>query len=210
MDRSPVAATGAVGPRDFSPVGPRLDARRARLRRSPAMSHSSVRRCSWTLCLLLAACGDNSGDEGDETTGTTVPATDASTGTSTGGTTEITTDPTTGGTTDATTGGTNDGTTDAPTTGSACPTYEDFGKPFIDAYCIRCHSETKVGPDRNGAPPGRDFDTLELVLPQAEKMILFAGAPAPDDINTFMPIGEPKPTDAERTQLAEWLTCEGG
>ena len=51
-------------------------------------------------------------------------------------------------------------------TGSVCPstptlTYVNFGKPFMDTYCIDCHSSTKTGAARHGAPAFHDYDTVE-------------------------------------------------
>jgi len=98
-------------------------------------------------------------------------------------------------------------------TGATCPdgstlTYESFGKPFMDKYCVRCHSsELKTEIDRMYAPPGHDFDQFEGILGVAEHVDQKAAA-GPDKVNTAMPPSGAKPTMEEREQLGEWLACE--
>lgn len=98
-------------------------------------------------------------------------------------------------------------------TGSTCPsdstlTYDNFGAPFMDAYCTRCHSSELVGGDRHGAPSDRNFDTLEGIIDSAERIDKQAAA-GPDAVNTFMPRdGGDAPSEEERRDLGEWLACE--
>jgi uncharacterized membrane protein len=98
-------------------------------------------------------------------------------------------------------------------TGATCPTsstltYESFGKPFMEAYCTRCHSSTLKGAAaRHDAPAGHDFDTLEGILVVAEHVDEYAAA-GPAATNRIMPPEAPRPTDEERAQLGEWLACE--
>src|SRR5678815_587424 len=40
----------------------------------------------------------------------------------------------------------------------------NFGKTFMDAYCIQCHSSSLARSQRNGAPLYHDFDSLLGVL----------------------------------------------
>src|SRR5262245_50743690 len=52
-----------------------------------------------------------------------------------------------------------------PPTGAECPpgsmlTYENFGKPFMESYCTRCHARLLTGAARMGAPTFHDFDSL--------------------------------------------------
>jgi len=105
---------------------------------------------------------------------------------------------------------------DAPVAGvateSVCPTvspptYDSFGKQFMTAYCVKCHSSEKVGAARNGAPEFHDFDTLEGILLVAEHVDEYAAA-GPAGVNTLMPKINPKPSEAERRKLGEWLACE--
>lgn len=98
-------------------------------------------------------------------------------------------------------------------TGSTCPegntlTYETFGREFMERYCTRCHSSALAGADRNGAPDGHDFDTLQGVLVVGEHVDQYAAA-GPDAVNILMPKSGPMPTEEERRQLGEWLACEG-
>ena len=117
---------------------------------------------------------------------------------------------------------------DRPTpTGAVCPdpdpgepTWDDFGKPFFDKYCINCHQSSLPRSMRNGAPLYHDFDSLELTLQIANHTDEQAGI-GPDASNHFMPparcpsvpggradIACMKPTDDERRELATWLACE--
>ena len=97
-------------------------------------------------------------------------------------------------------------------TQSTCPTgstltYESFGRAFMEAYCTRCHSSTRTGLAREGAPTGHDFDSLAGILAVAEHIDQHAAA-GPAGTNTEMPPSDPKPTQEEREQLGEWLACE--
>lgn len=94
--------------------------------------------------------------------------------------------------------------------GAACDaslTYENFGMSFMASYCTSCHSSTLSGADRNGAPAGEDFDTIEGILAAAEHIDEHAAA-GPDAANEDMPPSGPMPTDAEREMLGAWLACE--
>ena len=96
-------------------------------------------------------------------------------------------------------------------TGSVCPptqtlTYENFGKAFMDTYCVDCHDSAKTGNARHGAPSFHDYDTV-LGVRQTIEHIDEQAAAGPDAVNTAMPEDDPKPTEAERRQLGEWLAC---
>lgn len=97
-------------------------------------------------------------------------------------------------------------------TGSTCPpastlTYENFGKPFMEAYCTRCHSSELRGSARSGAPLYHDFDSLLGVVVVADHVDWYSAA-GPDSLNKIMPPNGDKPTEMERYQLGEWLACE--
>lgn len=97
-------------------------------------------------------------------------------------------------------------------TGSVCPdgsslTYESFGAAFMETYCVRCHSSMNAGVARKGAPEDHDFDTLAGILAAAEHIDEVAAA-GPARTNREMPPSAPKPSDAARKQLGEWLACE--
>jgi hypothetical protein len=96
--------------------------------------------------------------------------------------------------------------------GSTCPpgstlTYDNFGKTFLERYCVRCHGSDKVATDRHGAPTGYDWDQYESVALHANEIDAMA-AGGPRQINRTMPPGEPLPSDAERRELGQWLACE--
>jgi uncharacterized membrane protein len=98
-----------------------------------------------------------------------------------------------------------------PKSGSTCPTtqtltYENFGMAFFANYCVHCHSENPEDGSRHGAPPGLDWDEIDTVRLEAERIDANAAA-GPDAVNTVMPPAEPFPTTAERRDLGEWLAC---
>lgn len=100
-------------------------------------------------------------------------------------------------------------------TGSTCPPtdppdYAGFGATFFSTYCLDCHSQTKTGDARNDAPVAIDFDTRSLVRENTSNIDKQA-AWGPTAHNVIMPPdGEPKPTDAERIRLGEYIACEIG
>jgi hypothetical protein len=100
----------------------------------------------------------------------------------------------------------------------------NFGKTFMDTYCINCHHSCLPLSKRNGAPLFHDLDYLFGVLEVVEHTDEQAGI-GPKAHNTFMPgagtggrcpstVGGsldedcPQPTDEEREKLATWLACE--
>ncbi len=96
-------------------------------------------------------------------------------------------------------------------TGALCPavdppTWDDFGRPFVEQYCNRCHAAAVVGAARESAPVGVDFDTVEGVRASAEQIDLAAGM-GPQAHNDAMPPDGATPTHEERMRLAEWLAC---
>ena len=143
-----------------------------------------------SLLALVAACDSS---EPPTPTGTTCPAPD----------------PMTFGYTAATTPG-------CTGTAEQC----NFGKTFMDAYCVRCHSSELVRSQRNGAPLYHDFDTLLGVLQVAGHIDEEAGVgPAahnelmPGDRCPSTPGGSidsdcPEITEQERRDLAQWIACE--
>jgi hypothetical protein len=97
-------------------------------------------------------------------------------------------------------------------TGSTCPsdsmlTYETFGRGFMDEYCVRCHSSALSGSERNGAPSDHNFDTLAGLHDTEPEHIDEQAAAGPNRVNTAMPTDEPRPSEAERRKLGEWLAC---
>ena len=99
-----------------------------------------------------------------------------------------------------------------PASGATCPamdppTYDNFGKAFMEKYCTRCHSSTLTGDARMCAPLYHDFDSLMGVLVVAEHIDEYAAA-GPDATNTQMPKNGAEPTLEERQKLGQWLRCE--
>ena len=97
-------------------------------------------------------------------------------------------------------------------TAAVCPTtstltYANFGMSFLAKYCQTCHASTVTGAARNGAPDDHTFDQLVDIRTLADHMDELAGA-GPAAVNTVMPPTAPKPTEAERRQLSEWLACD--
>ena len=97
-------------------------------------------------------------------------------------------------------------------TGASCPpgsplTYDNFAKPFLTSYCTRCHSSTRTGEARMGAPLFHDFDTETGILNVADHVDEEAAA-GPEAVNELMPPDGAKPAEEERFHLGEWLACE--
>jgi cytochrome c5 len=98
-----------------------------------------------------------------------------------------------------------------PPTQSVCTqssplTYDNFGKPFMESYCTRCHATALMGDARQGAPTFHDFDTLfgiKVVYDHIDETT----AAGPAAVNKGMPPDGAKPSDEERRQLGEWLAC---
>lgn len=98
-----------------------------------------------------------------------------------------------------------------PPTESTCPptstlTYENFGRPFMERYCTRCHSSQLSGAARHGAPDFHDFDT-RFGVKGVSNHVDETSAAGPAAINRGMPQDGPMPTDDERFQLGEWIAC---
>jgi len=97
-------------------------------------------------------------------------------------------------------------------TEAVCPetqtlTYDNFGRAFMQSYCVRCHSSTLVGDEaRMDAPAGHDFDTLAGIQEMTDHIDEQAGS-GPAATNTVMPYSDPSPTLEERKKLSEWLAC---
>lgn len=99
-----------------------------------------------------------------------------------------------------------------PPTESVCPpagttlTYTNFGQPFMEMYCTRCHASDKMGDARMGAPSFHDFDTL-FGIKAVSNHVDETTAAGPTATNEGMPPGNPKPSLAERQMLGEWIAC---
>ncbi len=85
-------------------------------------------------------------------------------------------------------------------TGATCPpgstlTYANFGKPFMDNYCVSCHS----GKER----PSLDSATA---VKRELRGISSTSAAGPKATNDSMPTDGDVPQD-DRVKLGEWLAC---
>lgn len=103
-------------------------------------------------------------------------------------------------------------TNDGLSSGATCASdstldYENFGRTFMNTYCTRCHSSALADGDRHGAPSDHNFDSLGNIQKVPAEHIDAMAAAGPDRVNTTMPPSEPRPTEAERRDLGEWLAC---
>jgi hypothetical protein len=100
-----------------------------------------------------------------------------------------------------------------PPTESVCPpggttlTYANFGQPFMESYCTRCHDQALKGAARHGAPSFHDFDTL-FGIKAVSDHIDETTAAGPAATNDGMPNDGKAPTLEERKQLGEWIACD--
>lgn len=96
-------------------------------------------------------------------------------------------------------------------TDSVCPagstlTYESWASDFFASYCTRCHSKTREGDARNGAPDGYNWDDVNSVRAHQSQIDLMAAASV-EVVNHEMPPSDPRPPTSERRKLGEWLAC---
>lgn len=88
-----------------------------------------------------------------------------------------------------------------PCPGDNALDYEGFGGPFVLTWCTGCHSAIFPDGERQGAPAGIDFDTIEGIRAHADRM----WARAADQNHTMPPVGGP--ADSLRSDLGQWLAC---
>lgn len=154
----------------------------------------SARECLLVAALLGAACRGDGDADGDGSADASSDAGESSDG----------------GSSDS--GGSSD---DTGTTGEAsypsfderpCPpdsalTWENFGGGYVLSYCTTCHHSALPADMRQLAPIAINFETVELVRAQAERI----WARAADQNQTMPPVGAP--ADDQRALLGEWLAC---
>ncbi len=157
-----------------------------------------------TLTVALGGCNndDGSGEGGEAGTETETGAT----GTSSGGAVSSSgADQTgTGGSSGGETGedlGPWDSLEERPCPEDNFLTYENFGGPFMLTYCTGCHSSRLPADMRQMAPLEVNFDDLEAVRAQADRVWVRAA----DDNDTMPPVGAGD--EDERAMLGEWLAC---
>ncbi len=95
---------------------------------------------------------------------------------------------------------------DMPYDGAPCPpqgtylSFDSFAAGFFERNCTRCHSKDLIEADRNGAPPGYDWDdhaSAAAHAPQIRDQLLKVKMP-PD--GAFVP-------PAEVDQIVQWISC---
>lgn len=86
----------------------------------------------------------------------------------------------------------------APDPACASLTYASFGEPFLEKYCIGCHLGAR-------AVGGVDLSTLAGLKMNAEQVV--AHAVEKPVVKPMPPAGARQPTDAERMQLGQWISC---
>jgi hypothetical protein len=96
-------------------------------------------------------------------------------------------------------------------TGSACTagndlTYDNFGRAFMDAYCVACHGSESSPYKSDPKASMFDFRTLAGIQPNVAHIDVAAAA-GPFAVNTYMPNTPPFPTEDERRKLGTWLAC---
>lgn len=95
-----------------------------------------------------------------------------------------------------------DASPDTRDTTTTDDTWESYAQGFFDDYCVECHGPSDTNRDYSTfADVERDADTIRCGV--ATTQLDGCGAsPAPEQF----PVGTgPKPTDAERERLVEWI-----
>jgi uncharacterized membrane protein len=93
---------------------------------------------------------------------------------------------------------------DEKDTAASCPdelTYLTTAKPFVEKYCISCHSEDSK--NRVGAPPDVNFDEESGLFDHGTHVYEYV-------LDKTMPLsGFPQPTATERKAFTDWAKCSG-
>jgi uncharacterized membrane protein len=90
-----------------------------------------------------------------------------------------------------------------------CPsevTYATTAKPFVQKYCISCHSKSVSGTARDGAPVGINFDDEKGLRAHGTHVHEYTDngrMPPTDDLSL------PQPSAFERDAFVEWTVCSG-
>jgi hypothetical protein len=80
--------------------------------------------------------------------------------------------------------------------------YETSGKTFMENYCLGCHSSLLEGNERQGAPFSVNFDDLDQLRPQQDRIHSRVAA------GTMPPTVEAStPSQEERRELLNWIEC---
>jgi uncharacterized membrane protein len=92
---------------------------------------------------------------------------------------------------------------DKPAPCSAPPTFTRDVFPIVQMKCLPCHSSTKTGESRMGAPPGLDFDTYDATMPNQAR---FADA-ITSGLEPPMSVPQLATTAEERDLVSDWRRC---
>lgn len=102
------------------------------------------------------------------------------------------------------------GEEDDKNTEAACGSYAEDAKPFVQKYCLGCHSESKTGNlARMLAPSDANFDTEALLFEHGHHIYERV---TPDTEEGIMPPEDGKsaqPTAPEREAFLTWMECSG-
>ena len=80
-------------------------------------------------------------------------------------------------------------------------TYDNFGKAFIEQYCIGCHASANRGFARKGAPEGYNYDDVTIIQNKKKDILKWV-----IEKKRMPPIGTI--SDQEKANLKTWLDCE--
>lgn len=89
-----------------------------------------------------------------------------------------------------------------------CETPPSFSRDLrpgvVELRCLSCHSETRTGALRSGAPEGMNFDRLELFADARSQFVdsITSGRQPPPAIEPPNPV-----TEEERALVARWRLC---
>jgi uncharacterized membrane protein len=82
-------------------------------------------------------------------------------------------------------------------------TWKSVGAPFVQTWCVQCHSVAVKGDDRNDAPNSVNFDTRDLVAAQADLIDFVLDGKGPE----MPPKGQAAPSAKEIETFLLWLDC---
>ncbi|MFB6351744.1 MAG: hypothetical protein ABEN55_12695 [Bradymonadaceae bacterium] len=90
----------------------------------------------------------------------------------------------------------------ADSTGAGGPTWNSFAADFFDTYCVNCHGADDNDQDyRKYSEVKQDADTIRCGVAPTQ----LEGCSGPPQPAQF-PVGNgPKPSDAERKKLVDWI-----
>lgn len=96
-----------------------------------------------------------------------------------------------------------DASPDATSVDCSLLTYENFGRAFIEDYCLECHHSELAEAERNDAPLSIDFETYDLVSNFSISIKAIAGT------RPLMPpsFAMAVPNSEERANLVQWIDC---